>query len=338
MLKIIDVNNTADLPTWQKELANAVKNPQQLLQILEIEQETARISELAKKQFPMLVPMPFVKKMQKGNINDPLLKQVLPIHDEELQLPGYSTDPLVEQNNQHKGLLHKYKSRVLIILKSGCAVNCRYCFRRHFPYADNSVNKSQLNNIVSYIQEHSNVNEVILSGGDPLMTKDKQLAELLDQLEALPQLTRLRIHTRLPVVIPSRITESLAQRLKQSRLKIIMVLHINHAQEIDKPFAEAMERCHEAGIQLLNQSVLLKDVNDDVDALVALSEALFSVNILPYYLFLLDKVEGAAHFDLEQKKAQQLHKQIQAELPGYLVPRLSREIAGEQSKTLIHSL
>ncbi|MEG3755495.1 EF-P beta-lysylation protein EpmB [Psychromonas arctica] len=338
MLKIIDVNNTADLPTWQKELANAVKNPQQLLQILEIEQETTQISELAKKQFPMLVPMPFVKKMQKGNINDPLLKQVLPIHDEDLQLPGYSTDPLVEQNNQHKGLLHKYKSRVLIILKSGCAVNCRYCFRRHFPYADNSVNKSQLNNIVSYIQEHPDVNEVILSGGDPLMTKDKQLAELLDQLEALPQLTRLRIHTRLPVVIPSRITESLAQRLKQSRLKIVMVLHINHAQEIDKPFAEAMQRCHDAGIQLLNQSVLLKDVNAGVDALVALSEALFSVNILPYYLFLLDKVEGAAHFDLEQKEAQQLHKQMQAELPGYLVPRLSREIAGEQSKTLIHSL
>ncbi|RBW46849.1 EF-P beta-lysylation protein EpmB [Psychromonas sp. B3M02] len=338
MLKIIDVNNTADLPTWQKELANAVKNPQQLLEILEITQETAQISELAKKQFPMLVPLPFVNKMQKGNVNDPLLKQVLPIHDEELLLPGYSTDPLVEQNNQHKGLLHKYKSRVLIILKSGCAVNCRYCFRRHFPYADNSVNKSQLTNIVNYIQAHPNVNEVILSGGDPLMTKDKQLAELLDQLEALPQLTRLRIHTRLPVVIPSRITETFTQRLQKSRLKIIMVLHINHAQEIDKPFAEAMERCHQAGIQLLNQSVLLKDVNDDVDALVALSEALFSVNILPYYLFLLDKVQGAAHFDLDEHKAQLLHKQMQAELPGYLVPRLSREIAGEQSKTLIHSL
>ncbi|WP_409440078.1 EF-P beta-lysylation protein EpmB [Psychromonas sp. GE-S-Ul-11] len=338
MLKIIDVNNTADLPTWQKELANAVKNPQQLLQILEIEQETTRISELAKKQFPMLVPMPFVNKMKKGDINDPLLKQVLPIHDEELHIPGYSTDPLVEQNNQHKGLLHKYKSRVLIILKSGCAVNCRYCFRRHFPYADNSVNKSQLTNIVSYIQAHPQVNEVILSGGDPLMTKDKQLAELLDQLEALPQLTRLRIHTRLPVVIPSRITDTLTTRLQQSRLKIVMVLHINHAQEIDKPFAEAMQRCHQAGIQLLNQSVLLKDVNDDVTTLVALSEALFSVNILPYYLFLLDKVQGAAHFDLNEQKAQQLHKQMQAELPGYLVPRLSREIAGEQSKTLIHSL
>ncbi|MDN2662742.1 EF-P beta-lysylation protein EpmB [Psychromonas sp. 14N.309.X.WAT.B.A12] len=338
MLKIIDVNNTADLPTWQKELANAVKNPQQLLQILEIEQETTRISELAKKQFPMLVPMPFVNKMKKGDINDPLLKQVLPIHDEELHISGYSTDPLVEQNNQHKGLLHKYKSRVLIILKSGCAVNCRYCFRRHFPYADNSVNKSQLTNIVSYIQAHPQVNEVILSGGDPLMTKDKQLAELLDQLEALPQLTRLRIHTRLPVVIPSRITDTLTTRLQQSRLKIVMVLHINHAQEIDKPFAEAMQRCHQAGIQLLNQSVLLKDVNDDVTTLVALSEALFSVNILPYYLFLLDKVQGAAHFDLNEQKAQQLHKQMQAELPGYLVPRLSREIAGEQSKTLIHSL
>ncbi|MBB1273410.1 EF-P beta-lysylation protein EpmB [Psychromonas sp. SR45-3] len=338
MPKIINVNNTADLPTWQKELAEAVKNPQQLLEILEIEQENDLISQLARKQFPMLVPMPFVKKMQKGNINDPLLKQVLPINDEELTVKGFTTDPLVEQNNQQQGLLHKYKSRVLLILKTGCAVNCRYCFRRHFPYAENSINKSELANIIAYIQNNPEVNEVILSGGDPLMTKDKQLFELFDQLEALPQLTRLRIHTRLPVVIPSRITQALADRLQRSRFKVVLVLHINHQQEVDEDFIQAMQRCHQAGIQLLNQSVLLKGINDNTEALVALSEALFSANILPYYLFLLDKVQGAAHFDIDETVAQKLHKAMQSELPGYLVPRLSREIAGQQSKTLIHSL
>jgi EF-P beta-lysylation protein EpmB len=338
MLKIINVDNTADLPTWQKELANAVKNPQQLLKILEIEQQNDLISQFAKQQFPMLVPLPFVKKMQKGNINDPLLKQVLPIIDEERIVEGFTFDPLVEQNNNQKGLLHKYKSRVLIILKTGCAVNCRYCFRRHFPYADNSVNKNQLNEIINYIQQHPDVNEVILSGGDPLMSKDKQLFELIDLLETLPQLTRLRFHTRLPVVIPSRITPMLVSRLQQSRFNIVLVLHINHAQEIDADFAAAMKLCHQAGIQLLNQAVLLKGVNDNIESLVALSEALFSVNILPYYLFLLDRVQGAAHFDINEKEAQLLHKQIQAELPGYLVPRLSREVAGQQSKTLIHSL
>ena len=338
MPKIINVNDTADLPTWQKELANAVKNPLQLLEILEIEHQNDLISQLARKQFPMLVPLPFVKKMQKGNINDPLLQQVLPIVDEELVVKGYTRDPLIEQNNQQQGLLHKYKSRVLLILKSGCAVNCRYCFRRHFPYAENNINKSQLQEIISYIEQHPDVNEVILSGGDPLMSKDKQLFELIDRLEALPQLTRLRFHTRLPVVIPSRITQALVNRLQQSRFNVVMVLHINHAQEIDADFAAAMERCHQAGIQLLNQAVLLKGVNDNETALITLSEALFSVNILPYYLFLLDKVEGAAHFDISEQHAQQLHKKIQAALPGYLVPRLSREIAGQQSKTLIHSL
>ena len=232
----------------------------------------------------MLVPLPFVKKMQKGNINDPLLQQVLPIVDEELVVKGYTTDPLIEQNNQQQGLLHKYKSRVLLILKSGCAVNCRYCFRRHFPYAENNINKSQFQEIIAYIQQHPDVNEVILSGGDPLMSKDKQLFELIDLLETLPQLTRLRFHTRLPVVIPSRITQALVNRLQASRFNVVMVLHINHAQEIDADFAAAMRLCHQAGIQLLNQGVLLKGINDNETALVELSEALFSVNILPYYL------------------------------------------------------
>ncbi|WP_354623336.1 EF-P beta-lysylation protein EpmB [Psychromonas sp. MME2] len=338
MAQIITVNNTDELASWQKELANAVKNPLQLLQLLDISSEIAPFSLKAKKAFPMLVPMPFVKKMVKGDINDPLLKQVLPITDEEFIADGYSIDPLQEHDNGLSGLLHKYQSRVLLILKSGCAVNCRYCFRRHFPYQDNNINKQQLQEIITYIKAHPEVNEVILSGGDPLMSKDEFLQHVITQLEQLPQLRRLRIHTRLPVVIPNRITASLISMLQNTRLKVIMVLHINHANEIDNALKIALLKLHQAGIQLLNQSVLLKGVNDNGQALIALSEKLNEANILPYYLFLLDKVQGASHFDIEEKSAQHLMKEMSIALPGYLVPRLSREIAGQPSKTVIDSL
>lgn len=332
------VNDTAQLATWQKELANALKNPQQLLQLLDISPESVPLSSKARQSFPMLVPRPFAEKMKKGDIHDPLLKQVLPILDEELCATGYSQDPLQEHNSAIPGLLHKYQSRVLLIVKSGCAVNCRYCFRRHFPYQDNNINKKQLAEITAYLTAHPEVNEVILSGGDPLMSKDDFLQYLLEALAALPQLTRVRIHTRLPVVIPSRVTKQLCAMLKKSRLKVVVVLHINHANEIDSHFIEAMTKLQQTGAQLLNQSVLLKGVNDNSQALIALSEALFSANILPYYLFLLDKVQGAQHFDLPETQAQQLIKEISSALPGYLVPKLSREIAGEKSKTIINSL
>ena len=332
------MNDTDELATWQKELANALKNPQQLLQFLEIKPERLKLSVKARKNFPMLVPLAFVNKMKKGDIHDPLLKQVLPIKDEELISDGYSFDPLQEQESASPGLLHKYKSRVLLLLKSGCAVNCRYCFRRHFPYQDNNINKKQLLEIITYIKAHPDVNEVILSGGDPLMSKDSFLEHVINSLEQLPQLIRLRIHSRLPVVIPSRITTKLCEILKNSRFKVVFVFHINHANEIDQIFAESILRLQQAGVQLLNQGVLLKGVNDNSPALIALSERLFSVGILPYYLFLLDKVQGAQHFDLEEKQAQRLMKEMSLALPGYLVPKLSREIAGEKSKTIINSL
>ena len=332
------VNDTAQLATWQKELANAIKNPQQLLQLLDISPENRGLSDKARKNFPMLVPLPFVKKMKKGDIHDPLLKQVLPIDDEELINENYSFDPLQEHENTVPGLLHKYKSRVLLILKSGCAVNCRYCFRRHFPYQNNNINKKKLQDIVAYIKARPEVNEVILSGGDPLMSNDDFLEHVVSTLELLPQLTRLRFHSRLPVVIPSRITTQLCTALAKSRFKVVFVFHINHANEIDSEFIEAASKLKQAGVQLLNQGVLLKGVNDNSNALIELSERLFSADILPYYLFLLDKVQGAQHFDLEEKKAQQLMKEMSLALPGYLVPKLSREIAGEKSKTIINSL
>ncbi len=335
MLQIITPNNTHVLPSWQKELADAVKNPQQLLQLLEIAPESSRVSDFARKSFPMLVPLPFVNKMKKGDLNDPLLAQVLPIENEEMLADGYGVDPLEEHNSALPGLLHKYRSRVLLILKSGCAVNCRYCFRRHFPYQDNNINKKQLQEIIGYIKSHPEVNEVILSGGDPLMSKDDFLQHLVNELELLPQLTRLRLHTRLPVVIPARITEQLCNMLQKSRFNVACVLHINHANEIDAVFKDAMDKLADAGVHLLNQSVLLKGVNDNKQALIDLSEALFDARIIPYYLFLLDKVQGAQHFDLSEQRAKQLIREMSIALPGYLVPRLSREIAGQKSKTLI---
>jgi len=338
MTKIITVNDTAELLAWQKELSKAVKNPSQLLEKLNIPLKSVSLSESARKNFPMLVPLPFVKKMKKGDINDPLLKQVLPITDEELVSEGYGVDPLHEHDSAIPGLLHKYKSRVLLILKSGCAVNCRYCFRRHFPYQENNINKKQLQEVISYVKENPDVNEVILSGGDPLMSKDDFIEHVVTSLEALPQLTRLRIHSRLPVVIPSRVTDRLCQILGESRFKVVFVFHINHGNEIDDDFKAAASKLKQAGLQLLNQGVLLKGINDNSEALIELSERLFSADILPYYLFLLDKVQGAQHFDLEEKKAQILIKEMNLSLPGYLVPKLSREISGQQSKTVINSL
>ena len=338
MTQIITVNDTAQLATWQKELANALKNPLQLLHLLEITPESVPVSAKARKNFPMLVPHPFVKKMKKGDIHDPLLKQVLPVNDEELISEGYSLDPLLEHDSAAPGLLHKYKSRVLLVLKTGCAVNCRYCFRRHFPYQDNNINKKQLQKIIAYIKAHPEVNEVILSGGDPLMGKDDFLEHVVNTLEQLPQLTRLRIHSRLPVVLPSRITTELCTILEKSRFNVVFVFHINHANEIDSAFTEAVSKLQQSGIQLLNQGVLLKGVNDSSQTLIELSERLFTAGILPYYLFLLDKVQGAQHFDLQEKQAQQLIKEMRLALPGYLVPKLSREIAGEKSKTIINSL
>ena len=335
MTKIITVNNTDDLPSWQKELANAVKNPSELLELLKIPNNSSLISDPARKQFPMIVPHPFINKMKKGEINDPLLKQVLPVIYEEATHSDYHIDPLQEHTSTLPGLLHKYKSRILLIVKSGCAVNCRYCFRRHFPYQDNSLTKQHLSNIIEYLKDHPEVNEVILSGGDPLMSKDNFLAHLITEISSLPQLKRLRIHTRLPVVIPSRITPTLINILTKTKLKVAMVLHINHANEIDEIFKAQMVKLHQAGIQLLNQSVLLKGVNDNSETLIALSEALNNAYIQPYYLFLLDKVQGAQHFDISEETAKNLMNDIQAELPGYLVPKLSREIAGKKSKTII---
>ncbi|MCC2617915.1 EF-P beta-lysylation protein EpmB [Aestuariibacter halophilus] len=335
MAQIIPKNPIAVENNWQKELAMAFTDPDRLLSHLQLDPQAYREHSKARRLFPMRVPRPFVARMSKGNPDDPLLRQVLPLSDEFVAAPGFGHDPLQEQNSPQKGLLHKYHSRVLLLVRGGCAVNCRYCFRRHFPYADNKVNKQGWLEVLDYIRADHGINEVIYSGGDPLMANDEQLAWLTEQLQDIPHLTRLRIHTRLPVVIPSRITPSLIDWFARQRLKPVMVLHINHSNEIDKALRERLAQLRDAGVTLLNQAVLLRGINDSADAQVALSEALFAAGVLPYYLHMLDKVDGASHFDVQEDDARNIMAEVIKRQPGFLVPKLVREIGGQPGKTLL---
>src|SRR5690554_362352 len=332
------IPNTTETHHWTEELKQAVSNPLELCQQLNInpQQLPGGIEGLKKGQqlFKTLVPQPFIKLMQQGNPLDPLLLQVLPLGAESQAVTGFVTDPLQESKyNPLPGLIHKYTSRVLLTTSGACAVNCRYCFRRHFPYAQNSLSSSGSQAILNYLQKHPKVNEVIFSGGDPLATPDTRLATLVKQLESLPQLKRLRIHTRLPVVIPSRINTEFLNWVAATRLKVMMVLHINHPQEIGAELIQALGLLKQAGVLLLNQSVLLKDINDQANILAELSEALFEQNIQPYYLHTLDPVAGAAHFAIDDKKARQIYAELLAELPGFLVPKLVREYPNQPAKT-----
>lgn len=316
---------------WQHILAESYTRPKALLQAVGLPDCDVSAHTL----FRTRVPKPFVEKMQRGNPNDPLLLQVLPITDEFIDVEGFSPDPLAEKHyNPLPGLLHKYSSRILLTLRGVCAINCRYCFRRHFDYADNKISSRELLNILAYIKQHPEINEVILSGGDPLMADDQHIGELIQHFASLPQLKRLRLHTRLPIVIPERITDELVEILTTSRLRTVMVLHCNHPNEIDEHFAKYVKPLTDHGVQLFNQGVLLKNVNDNVESLVTLSEKLFDYRILPYYLFMLDKVSGAAHFAVEENTAKQLIREMAAQLPGYLVPKLTRETAGMASKDM----
>lgn len=318
---------------WQKELAMSFSDPVSLLKYLELPLENFAEDIKARQLFPMRVPRPFAAKMKKGDPLDPLFMQVFTSRKEFQSTADFSTDPLDEQNNQQPGILHKYHNRLLLLVRGGCAVNCRYCFRRHFPYSDNHLNKQQWQRVLDYISANPQLDEVIYSGGDPLMAKDDFLAWLTTQIEAIPHIKRIRIHTRLPVVIPSRITAELITWFTQSRLKPVMVLHVNHVNEIDKALTESMQKLKQAGVTLLNQAVLLKGVNDTPDQQIALNERLFEIGVMPYYLHVLDKVQGAEHFDLPDNHAIELMRELIKRQPGYLVPKLVREIGGQPGKT-----
>lgn len=326
-------NYQSSIPNWQIELANAVSEPQELFRLLEIEPSAlGKIWEVIQK-FPLRVPRSFIARMEKGNSEDPLLLQVLPTANELAIFPGYVKAPLEEQRfNPVSGLLHKYRDRALLLLTGACAINCRYCFRQYFPYEENVPGKQGWNKVISYLEKNSAIKEVIFSGGDPLILKDAFLAELIHKISAITHVQRLRLHTRLPIVLPQRITPELLQVLTATHLKLVMVMHINHANEIDHSVGTALRLLQAAGITLFNQSVLLKKINDSVETLVNLSEKLFANGILPYYLHLLDKVQGAMHFDVCEDKAKYLVQQMMQQLPGYLVPKLVREQPGALSK------
>lgn len=289
----------------------------------------------ARKLFPMRVPRPFAALMEKGNWHDPLLQQVIPQNAEFEEKLGFVSDPLEEQNGAVEGLIHKYKSRVLIVVKGGCAVNCRYCFRRHFPYQSNQLNKKKYEQILDYIRNDTHINEVILSGGDPLMAKDEHLRWLIQALNQIRNIKRIRIHTRLPVVIPSRINDEFISVVSSCLSKLIMVLHINHPNEITDELKSKMDWLKQNNVTLLNQSVLLAGINNNANVLSELSEALFAANILPYYLHLLDPVKGASHFDVSKNEAIQIMSELYNTLPGFLVPKLVQELPNRKSKTPI---
>lgn len=319
---------------WLAQLADVITDPDELLHILNLEADKDLLAgREARRLFALRVPRAFVARMEKGNPNDPLLRQVLTSREEFVMAPGFSTDPLEEQHSVVPGLLHKYHNRALLLVKGGCAVNCRYCFRRHFPYADNQGNKRNWQTALDYIAAHSELDEIIFSGGDPLMAKDHELDWLITQLESIPHIKRLRIHSRLPIVIPARITDALTARFAQSSLQIILVNHINHAREIDETFRAAMAQLRQAGVTLLNQSVLLRGVNDSALTLAALSNALFDAGVMPYYLHVLDHVQGAAHFLVSDDDARSIIRELLTLVSGYMVPKLAREIGGEPSKT-----
>lgn len=318
---------------WLKQLANAISDPYDLFAQLGLDPSPWQNGFEARKLFAQRVPQSFIDRMEKGNPHDPLLRQILPLSEEFEVHPGYSNDPLEEQNNDIPGLLHKYHNRALMIVKGGCAVNCRYCFRRHFPYQDNKGTKSVWQQSIDYIASRPELDEIIFSGGDPLMAKDHELQWLINEIAAVPHIKRLRIHSRLPVVIPARVTHQLCDILANTRLQVILVTHINHANEINLELKQQMSRLRAINVTLLNQSVLLKGVNDSVDALASLSDSLFDAGILPYYLHVLDKVQGAAHYFVSDEEAKSLMSGLIERVSGYLVPTLAREIGGRPSKT-----
>ena len=326
---------TAQQSQWLTDLANAFNDPVALLEFLELDPADFSQDILARKLFALRVPKSFAEKMEKGNRYDPLFLQAMASADEFLQAEGFVKDPLEEQHSPAPNILHKYQNRLLFMIKNSCAINCRYCFRRHFPYDEVKSGKHAWQQGLDYIATHKEIEEVIFSGGDPLMAKDAELDWLITQLEQIPHIQTLRIHSRLPVVIPNRITETLCQRFLQSRLHIVMVTHINHANEIDEIFAQKMQMLKKANVVLLNQAVLLKGVNNQAECLKQLSHKLFSIGILPYYLHLLDRVEGASHFFVEDAEALKIYRELQKITSGYLVPKLAREIGGEPNKTLV---
>jgi EF-P beta-lysylation protein EpmB len=323
---------TGTMPDWRQLWRDAVTDAGELLALLGLESLAERLPP-ADAGFALRVPRGFVARMRHGDARDPLLLQVLPQLAELDEVPGFVTDAVGDMASRAaQGVLHKYHGRALLIASGSCAINCRYCFRRHFPYGDEMAAAGQWRQALEHLRQDSSISELILSGGDPLSLATSKLEELSRGLAELPHVTRLRIHTRLPVVLPERIDTLFLDWLRALPLQKVVVLHANHANEIDASVEAACARLRDAGATVLNQSVLLRGVNDDAATLAELSERLFTAGVLPYYLHQLDRVQGTAHFEVDDARALALVDTLRARLPGYLVPRLVREVGGDLSK------
>jgi EF-P beta-lysylation protein EpmB len=324
--------------SWRSASARAVRDPEELAEALGLDGGDLRGEGAleASRRFPVLVPRELLPRIRRADAADPLLRQFAPSAEETLELEGFVPDPLDESaSSPLPGVLRKYRGRVLLLLTGACPVHCRYCFRRHFPYGDHALGPAALDAAIGYVRADPSIHEVILSGGDPLSLADDALAALEAELSAIMHLRRLRVHTRWPIVAPGRVTPALLEWLGGSRLRPVLVVHCNHPAEIDDEVRAALLALRAAGIIVLNQSVLLRGVNDSADALCALSEALHAAGVLPYYLHLLDPVAGAAHFAVGEREARRLLRDSTARLPGYLVPRLAREVPGRSAKSVL---
>lgn len=326
-----------DNRSWQQLLSDSITSPQELLDRLDL--PTAPWiagAEMGHRLFQVRVPEPFLARMEKGNPEDPLLRQVLPLHAEANTVDGFVTDPLQEDGAiQTTGLIRKYHSRALLMVTGQCAINCRYCFRRHFPYDEQRLSPTDRQRVLDTLMASPEVNEVIFSGGDPLAVNDQLLSQWASAISSIPHIRRIRLHTRLPVVIPQRVCGPLLKWITSMPVQVVMVLHINHPAEIDQATRQALGCLRSAGVTLLNQSVILRGVNDDVEVLENLSEALFEAGVLPYYLHAFDPVAGAQHFDVPDEEARVLVQNLLSKLPGFLVPKLVREVPGRPAKTPI---
>lgn len=323
---------------WQALWRDAVRDPLILLDLLDLGHLSGRVSADAMAQFPLRVPHGFVARMRRGDPDDPLLRQVLPLIDETFCVPGFALDAVGDlDSSTASGVLHKYQGRALLVATGSCAIHCRYCFRRHFPYAEQSAAANGWEDALAALAADTSIHEVLLSGGDPLSLSTEKLAQFSTQLRALSHIRRLRIHTRLPIVLPERVDDELLHWLAGLPWPCVMVVHANHGNELDADVMAALARLRSSGVTVLNQSVLLNGVNDSVSVLAELSERLFDAGVLPYYLHQLDRVSGTAHFEVGDELALALHDQLSAMLPGYLVPRLVREVAGAAAKLSLAS-
>jgi len=335
-LRSLELASAPAASDWRLQFQQAIRDPLELCNRLELPATYRMPAIEAARDFPVFAPDSYVQRMEVGNARDPLLRQILPLVEELHSVDGFTADPVGDQSAKRRpGLIHKYRGRVLLITTGVCAIHCRYCFRRHYPYEQEPNSLMAWEPAIAQITGDASIHEVILSGGDPLSLSDSKLLSLVERLGAIGHLRRLRVHTRLPIVLPDRITKELLTWLTATHLAPYLVLHANHANELNDEVLRQIAKLRESGVTLLNQAVLLRGVNDSVKALTELCETLSDHGVVPYYLNQLDRVRGAAHFEVSIEQGKELVKALRVLLPGYAVPRYVQEVAGAEHKTVL---